>query len=259
MKNFKFEDVVARYPKKRMPLPLEYENIYKNEYISNRISGGLGNKIARNLESWMHKKVSGDSKFSNENLLELGAGSLNHLVWEKNFSNYDVVEPFQELFETSKDVSLVKSHYKNLSSVPRSNSYDRIISVAVLEHILDLPYIVALSGLLLKKSGSFCSGIPSEGSLAWMLAWKYGTGPGFKRRTGLDYKIIMKHEHVNESNEIEICIKHFYKKIAIKRFPFDHYNSSIYTYINASEPDLNLCKDFCLNWESNQNHMVIVP
>ena len=37
-------------------------------------------------------------KFENSKILEIGAGTLNHLKYEKNFSEYDIVEPFKNLF-----------------------------------------------------------------------------------------------------------------------------------------------------------------
>ena len=194
------EMIFRNFPKHRQPLPDEYLSIYKCEYIANRTAGGLGNWIARILESWMHRKATTSSVIQSEEILEIGAGSLNHLRWEGGYSGYDVVEPFQELLNTSSQLGLVRHAYTQLSEIPAQQQYDRIISIAVLEHLLDLPTEIARAGLYLQENGRFGAGVPSEGEWLWKMAWKYGTGPGFTRRTGLKYDKIMQHEHVNQSS-----------------------------------------------------------
>ena len=37
------------------------------------------------------------SKRKGEDILELGAGNLNHIKYENSFKNYDIVEPFGAL------------------------------------------------------------------------------------------------------------------------------------------------------------------
>lgn len=251
MNKYELETILSNFPKKRATLPSAYKDVYANEYIENRNAGGFGNKMARKLESWMHKQIANEPTILDIELLELGAGSLNHLAWESNYSKYDVVEPFRELLKTSPDLDLINDHYDYLSLVPKSNRYDRVLSVAVLEHVLDLPYTIALSALLLKSSGSFCAGIPSEGGLAWKLAWQYGTGPGFKRRTGLDYSVLINYEHVNSAHEIEALIHYFYATVKVTRFPLSIFNASLYSYIVATDPKLDLCEKFCDEWVRN--------
>lgn len=235
------------FPKVRTPLPEEYSKIYEKEYIENRTSGGFGNSVARKLEAWMHRRVSEGANCVDQEILELGAGSLNHIPWERGYSAYDVVEPFRGLLETSPNIDLLRSVYPSLCKVPLGNRYDRVISIAVLEHLLDLPMEIARSGLLLKERGNFCAGVPSEGGWLWNMAWKHGTGPGFTRRTGLDYGVLMRYEHVNTVDEIERCMRHFFAKVSITRFPFPSKSLSLYSYIQAAKPDAMRCKAFMKN------------
>ena len=44
--------------------------------------------------------------------------------------------------------------------------------------------------------------IPSEGGAFWWLSWRLSTGMSYYIRTGLDYGVAMRHEHVNTAPEI---------------------------------------------------------
>lgn len=233
-----------QYPKKRPPLPQAYNDIHENEYLINRTSNNVANEIARKLEGWMHAKVAAAAFKENETVLELGAGNLNHMPWEKTYLYYDVVEPFQKLLDASPNRQLVNNTYTKLSDIPKEKIYDRVISVAALEHMLDLPLELALSGMHLKENGLFCAGIPSEGGWLWKMAWKFGTGVAYKRRTGLDYAVVMQHEHVNSASEIISYTGYFFRKLTIKRFPLPSKNLSLYTSIIASNANKSRCEQF---------------
>jgi cyclopropane fatty-acyl-phospholipid synthase-like methyltransferase len=56
----------------------------------------------------------------------------------------------------------IRSIYADISEVPAEIQYDRITSVATLEHICNLPEVIARSALLLAKDGVFRASIPSE-------------------------------------------------------------------------------------------------
>jgi len=246
-------DCFQRFPKVRPPLPEAYRAIYEREYIANRTKGGAANRIARFLESWMHRQVAATAPGTPRAphaILELGAGSLNHLPWEQGYDRYDVVEPFKALYETSPQRDRVHQFYASLAEVPKDQRYDRVISIAVLEHLTDLPAEIARAASHLNADGLFCAGIPSEGAWLWEMAWKYGTGLAFKRRTGLDYAVLMRHEHVNTAQEIEACIRYCFTDVTVKRFPLPLKPLSLYTFIqakgckwtvNGDRPPLEVC------------------
>jgi hypothetical protein len=48
-------------------------------------------RITQSLEAWMHRRVAADSK-PGQTVLELGAGTLNHLRFESPDETYDVVD-----------------------------------------------------------------------------------------------------------------------------------------------------------------------
>ena len=237
-------ECLLAFPKIRPPLPEGYQAIYEKEYLINRTSGSFANRVAANLEAWMHRKVSGEKKREGEVLLEIGAGTLNHVPWEKGVKTYDVIEPNQFLLDDTLKETLPGRVFSSIAEVPIEALYDRILSVAVLEHLLDLPEQIAQSGLRLKKEGAFCAGIPSEGGFLWEMAWRYGTGPGFHRRTGLDYETLMRHEHVNTAAEIIEVVRYFFETVSITRFPLPWLPLSLYSFIKAQHPRLNLCEDY---------------
>ncbi len=225
--------ILARYPKQRPPLPPEYQRIYEREYKLNREGGSFVTRISSRLEAWMHRRVAAAPAGA---LLEIGAGTLNQLQYEAPQQRYDIVEPFAALFEGSPELKRVDAVYADISEIPAGRQYDRITSVAVLEHLDDLPAIVARSALMLRDDGLFQAGIPSEGGLLWTLAWRLTTGVAYWLRNRLDYAVLMRHEHLNTATEIEAVMRSFYRDVRIARFPLPLRHLSFYSYLEARHP-----------------------
>lgn len=159
-----------RFPKTRPPLPKEIEDIYSDHYKANREGQTTASSLAQRMESWLHRQVAKDvhdPTKSKRATLELGAGTLNQLQYEPVGQPYDIVEPFTDLYKGSPLRARVRNVYSDISDVPTSCRYDRITSVATLEHVCNLPEVVARSGLLLAENGTFRASIPSEGTLLW--------------------------------------------------------------------------------------------
>ena len=93
----------------------------------------------------MHRKVAEDVTGSSPKAtLEIGAGNLNQLPYEPHSQPYDIIEPFRELYESSPHRGRLRNIYEDISEIPSEQRYDRITSVAVLEHICNLPELVTL-------------------------------------------------------------------------------------------------------------------
>jgi hypothetical protein len=191
----------------------------------------------------MHRALL--SARAGERVLELGAGTLNHLPFELDVAVYDIVEPFHRLLEDSPCLGRINRFYDDIAEVPATSRYDRILSVAVLEHLVDLPWVVARSALLLATDGRFGAGFPSEGGGLWGAAWRCTTGISYRLRTGLDYRSVMRHEHVNTASEIITVLRYFFEDVRIARFPLPSRHLSFYTAAHASNPRRNLCLEFC--------------
>ena len=98
----------------------------------------------------------------------------------------------------------------------KNNSYTRIISCAVLEHLEDLPNFLCLSAKKLKKNGYHSHSIPCEGYPVWNITWYLMSGITFRLRTGKSFREVQKHEHLNSFDEILNLVKFFYRDVKVK-------------------------------------------
>lgn len=237
---------LGAWPKTRVDLPIEYQRVYATHMQMNRSGGTPLNQAALWLEQWMHRQVARPPA---ARVLELGAGNLNHVHFESLDAEYHVVEPLREVIDnarkaTSRPVSYV-GDYDDLVALANSSAmnYDKVISVAVLEHLEDLPAIVAASGLVLAPGGIFAAGIPSEGGRLWEWGWRASTGRAFQRDFGLDYARLMAWEHINTAREIQGVIAALFDTVRVKRFPGPTTDTSVYTAIFAKGPRIDLARN----------------
>lgn len=228
--------LLARFPKQRPPLPPSFQDIYAAHYKENRQGGSTASSLAQRMEQWLHRSVAADVVGGRPSrTLELGAGTLNQLGYEAGIGVYDVVEPFTELYEASPYRDRVHQIFADIAQVPEGRRYDRITSVAAMEHICNLPELLARSALLLDDDGVFRAAIPSEGGFLWTLGWMLTTGLEFRLRRGLDYGILMRHEHVNTAAEIEALVGALFETCQVKSLGIGR-QLSLYRFIAASRP-----------------------
>lgn len=247
------ERILARFPKQRPPLPPEFAAIYAEHYKSNREGTTAASSLAQRVERWLHTQVAADLTRAGADLtagarrtgeiatLEIGAGTLNQLQHEPTVGPYDVVEPFEALYADSPQRSRVRAIYASIDEVPPERRYDRVTSVATLEHICELPAVVARAALLLAPGGSFRASIPSEGTPIWALGWMLTTGLEFRLRRGLDYGVLMRHEHVNTATEIETVLRYCFRRLSCRVFGLSR-GWSLYRFYECSDPDLDRCR-----------------
>ncbi|MBU3584105.1 class I SAM-dependent methyltransferase [Polynucleobacter sp. 15G-AUS-farblos] len=242
-------NILAKFPKIRPALPKEIELIHNAHYHKNREGETPITSISQKMESWLHKKVADDvcnhqSPSSPEiSTLEIGAGSLNQLPYEPEVGPYDIIEPFTNLYKDKSNLSRIRNKFLDINEINLLPQYDRVTSIAALEHITNLPEVVAKSGLLLKENGRFRAAIPNEGTFLWTLGWKLTTGIEFKLKYGLDYSKLMAHEHVNTSCEIIEIANYFFKKVRIKSFGLNR-AIAFYVFLDCQEPRLDRCDSY---------------
>ena len=235
----------SQFPKQRAPLPPAYAAIYLQHYRNSREGNSQLLSLAQRAERWMHRQVAHDVTHASKSkaTLEIGAGTLNQLPYEPHSEPYDIAEPFRELYETSPHRGRIRNIFNDISDVPSAYRYDRITSIAVLEHVCNLPELVARSALLLADGGSFRAGIPSEGTILWGLGWRLTTAPAFRARHNLDYRVMMRYEHVNTSREIEEVLRYFFTNIQTRVFGLTR-SLSFYQFFACSKPDLARCRAY---------------
>ena len=230
-------ELLKLYPKKRVDIGDEYKNILDDAYANSREGKTLFTRIALKLEQWMHRKVAKTPQ--SYPVLEIGAGTLNHLKFESISGDYYVVEPQEMLYAGKTQAKAVKKIFSRIEDVPLDLKFNRIISIAALEHIEDLPMVIARSVTLLAPNGEFRAGIPTEGGLLWYLAWRFGTGLGFWLKYKKSYAPFQRYEHINNSDEIEGLVKIFFEDVKCIRYPFNCRHLSFYTYIEAKTPKIS--------------------
>ncbi len=231
------------YPKKRSQLPEAYASLYEEHYKTNRKGQTKASGLAQKMETWLHKKVAADVNVThNKKTLEIGAGTLNQLQYEQS-DYYDIIEPFTSLYTDSPLLSKINNIYKDIDDVDLSQKYDRIISIATFEHITDLPKVIAKAAILLDKTGTLRTSIPNEGTFLWTLGWKLTTGIEFKLKHGLNYKVMMQHEHVNTAREIEEVLYYFFHKNKCSTFGISK-GIAFYRFYESSEPNLDAAHEY---------------
>lgn len=224
-------------------LPAEQQAIYEQEYIANREGGNFITSLSKNLESWMHRKVR--DNVVGGRLLEIGAGTLNQVPYlqNKKISHYDVVEPGKFLYKNSPSKDKIRNFYDDIEEC--GGVYDGVFSVAVLEHLVNLPYVMAKTGLLLSEgNGVLVNAVPSEGGMLWGASWRLITGFAYRLRTGLPYKTLMRHEHVNNLDEIVALHEYFFNEVFITYFPMPLKHLSFYSCVVARHPKIDLCNQY---------------
>ena len=142
------------------------------------------------------------------------------------------------LYQNSPMLGRISNIFDDIREIPSENRYDRIISIATFEHILDLPDIVARSCTLLNPGGGLYVSIPNEGRFLWQLAYKLTTGAEFRRRYGLDYSVLMNYEHCNTADEIEDVLKIFYDQVSMKLFGISK-TFALYRFYQCKLPNLS--------------------
>ena len=231
--------LLATYPRTRPPLPKAQAAVYEQEYAINRAGSGPLYRAVRGLESWMHRKIA--SEHTTGAVLELGAGGLTHFPIEQWCDEYDVVEPAADVVKTAEHFGEVGRYWDDYDPFVSDASsgelrYSKIFSVAVLEHLTNLPAVVAASALALTPDGSFQAGIPMEGGALWGASWRLTTGVAYRIRTKASYSELMRHEHINNAAEIVGVINEFFGEVKVSRFPLSGRHVSMYAYICARHP-----------------------
>lgn len=234
--------LLADFPKVRPPLSPRLQAIYARQYKENREGETAAASLSQRLEAWMHRQVAADvADGAVRSTLELGAGTLNQLRHEPVTTPYDIVEPFAELYADSPARGRIRHAYADIAEAPAEARYDRITSIAALEHICDLPLVLARSAQLLEPDGVFRAAIPAEGGLLWRLGWSLTTGLEFRLRHGLSYGELMRHEHVNTAADIEALVKALFAEVEIKSFGVGR-QLSLYRFIAGRRPRLDLAE-----------------
>ncbi len=191
-----------KWPKTQAKLTPDQENI-RNDFVKlwHQI---LPNKY-RLIELFNHKYVILASP-SYGNTLEIGSGLGEHIYHEKlNDTEYYTLElrtnmskiikkRFPQVHVTTGDCQK-KTNFK-------SNFFDRIIAIHVLEHLQNLPAALKEAYRLLKSDGKFIVVIPCEGGNLYNFSRRVSAQRIFENKYHQSYRWFIQSEHINMSDEI---------------------------------------------------------
>jgi hypothetical protein len=235
--------LLSAFPKQRPILPQSYQRIHEREYQINRTGATALHRASLWLEEWMHDQIV--KRGWPGRILEIGAGTLNHVAYERRASTacgYDIIEPRSALVGAGRDN--VDGCFNDIGEIHPRTRYDRIVSIATFEHLVDLPAVAARAGLLLADEGALQVSIPTEGGFLWGLGWRMTSSPMFWRRYRMPYSPVIRHEHINTAREIGDVLRIFFDSVEINRFPLPAHHASIYTYLHCTRPLAATCQTY---------------
>ncbi len=88
-------------------------------------------------------------------------------------------------------------------------SFEQVISVYNLEHIVDLQSVLREVARVMRPDGRFLVALPCEGGLAWNMGRELTTRPLFRRKYGVDYDKVIAFEHVRDFDGVKSEIRKF--------------------------------------------------
>ncbi len=138
--------------------------------------------------------------------LEIGAGLGGHLPFEnlelQDYYCLDYREEFCKVLRTRMDPARVLCGDIQTRLPWNDNTFDRIVSIHILEHLTDLPKALDEVSRLLKPDGVFDVVIPCEGGVAYSLARRISAQRLFEKNFKMSYTPIIRAEHLSSFSEI---------------------------------------------------------
>jgi SAM-dependent methyltransferase len=155
--------------------------------------------------------------------LEIGAGLGEHLRYEDLAAqDYHAVELRENMAEAIKRdfpsaIAVVADCERPLPY--EDASFDRAIAIHVLEHLPNLPIVLAEIERLLKPGGIFSVVIPCEGGLGYSIGRRVTSRRAFEQRYKTSYSWHIESEHVNHAREILHALHAYFDFTDVTYFP----------------------------------------
>lgn len=197
----------------------DWDNEKKDELFKYGYSGLVGW-----LQNLGHKNIHKWQKNSHSNrYLEIGIGQgyqvqdnkqsqMDFFGSDLSFHNLDVYKSI------NPGSLLVVADAINLPFA--KDSFDTIVSIYMLEHIVDLDLCMVNIQKILRRNGEFLIALPSEGGLLYTIGRNLTTKRYMEKNFRVDYDTIIKESHVHTYAEIYKKLNLFFKIEKIKYLPF---------------------------------------
>ena len=103
------DKILSRFPKERLMFSPEMAEIHLETLKANRERKTILSRLSALLEVWMHQKVARRDTKSKGPILEIGAGTLNHVIFESPEIDYDAIEPIEFLYENKAELTRIRN------------------------------------------------------------------------------------------------------------------------------------------------------
>jgi len=189
-------------PRSRLPLPAMYRDPHflrwQEELAGAQDYFYRGNRLIRWVQNAGHRAVARMSSSGPDAMtLDLACGDGAHrpfLSGTDNLVGLDIDQPsLEKLRSRFPDFLVVRGDCCRLPFADAS--FDRVISVASLEHLIHLDFGLEEVARILKPEGELLASVPAEGGWAWKLGRALTTARRFTTRQ-FDYR---------RSNAIDHC------------------------------------------------------
>jgi ubiquinone/menaquinone biosynthesis C-methylase UbiE len=196
--------------------PAIYDKVYYN-------TNPIVTYINRYGHVWLEKMFTEVDHF--DNVIEIGAGTGEHLDFVRHsFNTYyisDINSAFldksKQRYENNSNIKYVQQDARNISFL--DDTFDRLISIYTLEHLLNPHLALKEWKRVVKKNGIISIVIPTEGGVFWNLG-RFLTTRRYFKKLGLDLDYIIAREHINACYRLVYFINYFFPQKYISWFPF---------------------------------------
>jgi ubiquinone/menaquinone biosynthesis C-methylase UbiE len=187
----------------------DQENLYKNPLV--RAVFDLGHKYIARLGRGIHGKI-----------LDVGSGMGYHLKFEKLMQDrrYICLDKDPKMLCKINHV-YVEKLVGTCSQIPLPDqSIDLVVASHILEHLSDLPHDIDEIKRVLKNQGKVIVVLPCDPGLLWKILTYITPSRRRLKKLGIDYDVVMRHEHVNTYQVCRKVIKQNFNILNEKYYPF---------------------------------------
>lgn len=197
----------------------DQENLYKNFFV-------------RKLFDLGHHYIAGQGKDVQGTILDVGSGMGYHLQFEEVSSKrkYICLDKDPTMLKRIEN-SKVKKIVGVCGDIPlKAHSVDIIIASHILEHLPKLEHDLLELKRVLKKNGKLVVVLPCDPGFLWNFLTYLTPSRWRLKRLGLDYDVVMKHEHVNAFPECLKALKKHFTVIDETYYPFliKNHNANVF-------------------------------
>lgn len=187
----------------------DQENLYKNFFI-------------RTIFDIGHRYIARKGAKTKGIILDIGSGMGYHLKFENITKNrrYICLDSDPQML---KKIShpFVKTLVGTCGSIPlKDQSIDLVIASHILEHLPKLKKDLKEIKRVLKKNGKVIIVLPADPGFLWNLLTYFSPSRSRLKKIGIDYDVVMRHEHVNKFADCLKTIKEEFKIIDESYYPF---------------------------------------